>query len=206
MTDSTQDAGNDTPEVEQDPYLIEPARSARSRCKTCRRKIDKEVLRIGILIEGPFGTGYLWHHLNCAARRQFDAVAAAYEQKCFAEGLDLPDLESLRKLQEEAKKKQAEKIDPPYAQVAPSGRAKCKHCDETIEKGSVRIVLGREVEFYQQVRVAQINVHPRCVSAELRAEDCATDIDGFEDALRSNTREVGSEQLDEAIREIGPLE
>ena len=200
------DAGNDTPEVEQDPYLIEPARSSRSRCKTCRRKIDKDTLRIGILIEGPFGTGYLWHHLKCAAKRQFAAVEAAYEQKCWAEGVEVPDLESLRKLQEEAKKKQEEKIDPPYAQLAPSGRAKCKHCEESIEKGSVRIVLGREVEFYQQVRVAHINVHPRCVAAELRAEDCATDIDGFEEALRTNTRDVGGDKLDEAIREIGSLE
>ena len=53
-------------------YVIEGARSSRSRCKSCRRKIDKGVLRIGVLIEGPYGTGYLWHHLRCAARRQFE--------------------------------------------------------------------------------------------------------------------------------------
>ena len=28
------------------PYVIEGARSSRSKCKTCRRKIDKDVLRL----------------------------------------------------------------------------------------------------------------------------------------------------------------
>ena len=157
------------------------------------------------MIEGPFGAGYLWHHLKCAAKRQFNAVEAAYGERCWDEGLDVPNLESLRKLQEEAKKQREEKIEPPYAQIAPSGRAKCKNCDETIEKDSIRIVLGREVEFYRQVRVAMINVHPRCVPAELRAEDCATEIDGFEEALRANTKDVAENRLEEALKEIGPL-
>lgn len=196
----------ETPEEEQlAPFMIEPARSNRSKCKTCRRKIDKDTLRIGIMIEGPFGAGYLWHHLNCAAKRNFAAVEEAYGEKCWDEGVEVPELEELRKLEEQAAKKKAEKVDPPYAQIAPSGRAKCKHCDETIEKDSVRIVLGREVEFYRQVRVALINVHPRCVAAELLAEDCGTEVEGFEDALRGNTKDVSSEKLDEAIKEIGSL-
>ena len=197
---------DDAPEEQLAPYLIEPARSSRSKCKTCRRKIDKDVLRIGIMIEGPFGAGYLWHHLKCAARRQFEAVQAAYEERAWEDGVEVPPLDELEKLREEAEKKKAEKIDPPYAQVAPSGRAKCKHCDETIEKDSVRIVLGREVEFYRQVRVALINVHPRCVAAELRADDCATEAEGFVEALRANTRDVPADVLEAAIAELGPLE
>ena len=201
------DQAQDTPEEEQlAPFMIEPARSNRSKCKTCRRKIDKETLRIGIMIEGPFGAGYLWHHLKCAAKRQFSAVEEAYGQKCWADGIEVPPLEELKKLEEDAAKKKAEKIDPPFAQIAPSGRAKCKHCDETIEKDSVRIVLGREVEFYRQVRVALINVHPRCVAAELLAEDCGTEVEGFFDSLRSNTKAVESNQLEAAITEIGSLE
>ena len=38
------------------PYKIEAARSSRSKCRTCRKKIDKDLLRIGILLEGPSGT------------------------------------------------------------------------------------------------------------------------------------------------------
>jgi len=202
------DQAQDTPEEEEEqlaPFMIEPARSNRSKCKTCRRKIDKDTLRIGIMIEGPFGAGYLWHHLNCAAKRNFPAVEEAYSEKCWDDSVKVPPLEELKKLEEQATKKKSEKIDPPYAQVAPSGRAKCKHCDETIEKGSVRIVLGREVEFYRQVRVALINVHPKCVAAELLAEDCGTESEGFADALRNNTKNVSTELVDAALAEIGSL-
>ena len=75
----------DEPEIEEQlpPYVIEGARSARSKCKTCRKKIDKDVLRIGILIEGPYGTGYMWHHLKCAARRMYDKVEEAYSMEAW---------------------------------------------------------------------------------------------------------------------------
>ena len=125
------------PESEQEPelppYSIEPARSSRSKCRTCRRKIEKGELRIGVLLEGPYGTGYLWHHLKCAARRRFEDVAAAYDAKAWAEGVAVPELDSLEKLKEEAEKKKADKQELPHAERDPSGRAKCKCCDEKIE-------------------------------------------------------------------------
>ncbi len=64
-------------EPELPTHVIEPARSSRSKCKACRRAIDKGVLRIGILISGPFGDGYLGHHLACAARRRLEDVEEA---------------------------------------------------------------------------------------------------------------------------------
>ena len=67
MPDTNNDMPSEdaAPEEELAPYLIEAARSSRSKCRTCKRKIDKDLLRIGILLEGPYGTGYLWHHLTC---------------------------------------------------------------------------------------------------------------------------------------------
>ena len=199
---------DETVEEQLPPYVIEGARSSRSKCKTCRRSIDKGVLRIGILIEGPFGTGYLWHHLKCAARRQLERVEEAYEAEAWKEAKDppseVPPIEELRKLQEEAEQRKKERRDPPYAERDPSGRAKCKHCDEPMEKGSLRVVLGREVSFGRQVRTTPINVHPRCVPAELMAEDCGTEIDGFEDALRANSK-IDPVEVDAALREIGEL-
>ena len=56
------------------PLVIEGARSSRSKCKGCRRAIQKDTLRLGILFEGPYGTGYLWHHLTCAARKRPDEL------------------------------------------------------------------------------------------------------------------------------------
>jgi hypothetical protein len=101
------------------------------------------------------------------------------------------------------RKKQRKQI--PYAEPAPSGRAKCKHCEQTVDKGSVRVVLGRGVYFGSQIRTAPINVHPRCVAAELKSEDCTTEIEGFEAALRTNSADLSADVLDSLIAGIGQL-
>jgi hypothetical protein len=190
-------------------YVIEGARSSRSRCKTCRRKIDRGSLRLGVLIEGPFGTGYMWHHLRCAARRRFEQVEEAYAQEAWQHAKDppqkLPPLDQLRKLVEEAEERRQRRRELPYAELDPSGRAKCKHCGSAMEKGRMRIVLGRQVEFGGQVRTGPIHVHPRCVAAAMRAPDCATEAEGFAAALRSNSEGVEAAELDRVLAEIGEL-
>ncbi len=192
------------------PYVIEGARSSRSRCKTCRRKIDKGNLRIGVLIEGPYGTGYLWHHLKCAARRRFEQVEEAYRLEAWNEAKQPPEnvpvLEELRKHVEQLSERRKQRRELPYAEPDPSGRAKCKRCEEPIERGSLRIVLGRAVEFGGQARVGPINLHPRCVAAEMRAEDCETRPEGFAEALRANSPEVPANELDAALAEVGELD
>jgi hypothetical protein len=191
------------------PFVIEGARSSRSRCKICRRAINKDVLRLGVLIEGPYGTGYLWHHLTCAARRKFDNVEQAYELEAWKQAKSPPDkfpsLDELRKMREQAEDRKRVKKTIPYAELAPSGRAKCKHCDEPMGKGDVRVVLGRGVYFGSQVRTAPINVHPKCVSSELQSDDCATEVEGFEAALRANTTDLSVEKLDALLEQIGEL-
>jgi hypothetical protein len=199
---------DETPEQvgpELAPLMIEEARSSRSRCRTCRRKIDKGKLRIGILLEGPYGTGYLWHHLTCAAKKRLEDVENAYATKAHEQGLELPPLDELRKLKEKAEEAKATKREAPYAERAPSGRSKCKHCGEAIEQGAFRVALLREVRFGNQVRGGPITVHPRCVAAELRAEDCMTEVDGFEDALRANTPDLSEADAAELLAQIGEL-
>ena len=194
-----------TPEPELAPYLLESARSSRSKCRTCRRKIDKDTLRLGILLEGPFGTGYLWHHLTCAARRRLEDVEAAYEQQAFADGLQVPPLAELQALKEKAEQARAERKELPYMERAPSGRSKCKNCGKAIDQDALRVVLAREVSFGNQVRATPINVHPECVHAELESEDCMTEVDGFEAQLRQNST-LESSFVDEAVAAIGVLE
>lgn len=199
---STEQAG----EPEQlAPYKIEEARSSRSRCRTCRRKIDKGVLRLGVLLEGPYGTGYLWHHLTCAAKRRFEDVEGAYADEAWTEGLAVPELAELAKLKQQAEEKKASRPETPYAERAPTGRSKCKHCGEGIEQGAWRVVLGREVQFGNQVRSTPINVHAGCVAAELLAEDCLTEVEGFEDALRQNSRNLSPAEVEETLTAIGEL-
>jgi len=191
------------------PYIIEGARSSRSRCKLCRRKIDKGALRIGYFIEGPYGTGYLWHHLKCSARRHFERVEEAYQQEAWNAAKEppqkLPPLEQLRELQTQADDRKRARKQIPYAEIAPSARSKCKNCGEPIEKGAFRIALGRGVSFGTQERVAPVNVHPTCVAAEMNTPECVTESESFAEALRENSQDVASERIDTLLAEIGSL-
>jgi hypothetical protein len=193
-------------EQELPPFVIEGARSGRSRCKVCRRAINKGVLRLGVLIEGPYGTGYLWHHLACAARRRFDAVEEAYAAEAWNAASvpppTVPSLDELRKLREEAEEQRKGRKQIPYVEAAPSGRAKCKQCAAPIDKDSLRVVLGRGVFFGTQVRTSPIHVHPQCVTAALRAEDCTTQAEGLVEALRANSSGIDPDALAAALQRI----
>jgi hypothetical protein len=189
------------------PYVIEGARSSRSRCKTCRRTIQKGALRLGILIDGPYGKGYLWHHIKCAARRQFERVEEAYLAQAWNEAKDppskVPALDELRAHAERAEERRKSRKQPPYAEIDPSGRARCKQCDRLIERGSVRFVLGRSIQFGNQVRTSPIHVHPSCAGAALKKEDNATEQEGLADAIRAATDGVPADRLETALESIG---
>lgn len=192
-------------EEELAPYRIEGARSSRSKCKTCKRAIDKGLLRLGVLIEGPFGTGYLWHHLTCAAKRRPDDVEEAYRAECWDEGVKVPPIEDLRQLKDKAEKKRAEKKEAPYVERAPTGRSKCVQCSEPVGQGEWRVVVLRSVEFYNQVRSGPIKVHPGCVADALRQPDSATEAEGFAEAVHRNSR-LPDTEVDDALAQIGALE
>ena len=187
------------------PYKLEGARSSRSSCKTCRRKIEKGTLRLGILIEGPFGQGYLWHHLRCAAKRRIEDVEQAYQEECWEKGLAVPPLAELRELAEQSAEERANKKEAPYVERAPSARSKCKHCGEPIAEGELRVAVLRSVEFYNQVRSGPILVHMRCVKGAVHAPDSATEPEGFAEALRANSRGMEPDDVERALTEIGEL-
>lgn len=188
------------------PYRLEGARSARSSCKACRKKIEKGALRLGVMIEGPFGSGYLWYHLKCAAKRRIEDVEAAYVEKAWDTGVEVPPIEELRKLAAESAEEKKNKKVAPYVEVAPSSRSKCKHCAEGIEEGAPRVVILRAVEFGNQVRNGPIAVHPRCVAAALEAPDSATEAPGLRQALRANSSDVDAKVLERALSELGAVD
>ena len=206
MSDTETPRAEDGPQAEEQlaPYCLELARSGRSKCKTCRKPIDKGALRLGILIEGPFGTGYMWHHIQCAAKRQISAVEEAYAGEFAAPGIELPPLEELQKLALEAAEKKKDKQEAPYVERAPSGRSKCQQCGEFVEHDAFRVVVLRSVEFYGQVRNGPIKVHPACVAAALAQEDSATEAEGFVDAVRANSK-LPESDVEAALLEIGEL-
>jgi hypothetical protein len=202
-----EDRGKQQQDADQAPeYVIEGARSGRSKCKTCRRKIDKGGLRLGVLIEGPFGTGYLWHHLKCAARRMPDRVEEAYEARAWNNAAnpptDLPSLDDLRKERVEADERRRKRKTIPYAEVSPTGRARCKHCGEPLPEGELRIVLGKLVEFGSQSRVAPHAVHASCAALALEEPDCATEAEDLAASLRENSGELPTGMLESALEKI----
>lgn len=191
-------------EIQLPPYCIENARSNRAKCKTCKKAIDKGLPRLGVLIVGPFGTGYIWHHLQCAAKRQLDAVEEAYAGNYSAPGVELPPIEDLRKLAEVAEKKKAEKQDAPYVERASTGRSKCAQCGEMIAEGAFRVAVLRAVEFYGQVRNGPIKVHAECVAGALAEENSATEVETFADDVRANSR-IDKKEVEAALAEIGEV-
>ena len=195
----------DDAEEELAAYVIEPAKSARSKCRSCRKKIDKGVTRLGVLVDGFYGPGYSWNHVKCLAKKDISKVEEAYELLDLDPEWKLPTLEALRKEAAKADEKKKEKKLAPYAERAPTGRSKCKHCGEGIDKGAWRVAILREVEFGNQVRAGPINVHAACVGEALLAPDCRTEPEGFEEALRTNSR-LPDDEVDEALGEIGPVE
>jgi hypothetical protein len=212
MNENETDPTAEVPEPEGEPgeplppYVIEAARSSRSRCKSCRRPIEKGTLRIGILSEGGFyGPGYLWHHLTCAARRQFEKVEEAYGQEAWKNAKVVPEsvpgLDELRGLREKAEEKKRLKKELPYVEEDPSGRAKCKQCGQPIEKGSLRVALGKDVTFGNQTRTSTITVHPHCVKAALEQPDSATEAEGLREALLENSG-LPQERIDAVMREV----
>jgi len=192
-----------SPGAELPRYVIEGARSGRSRCRTCRRKIAQGQIRLGILLEGPYGTGYLWHHLKCAARSHFEALEEAYRAEAWREAKEepssLPPLEELRELSLQAEKRKRERKEIPYLELAPSGRAACKLCGMKIAKGTLRFVLGRRVEFGNQVRIAPMTVHPGCVTATLELPDCDTAAEDFQDRVRANSADLETALIERGL-------
>lgn len=189
---------------EMPPYRLEAARSGRSRCKSCRRKIAKDSVRFGVLIEGPFGPGYLWHHLRCAAKRRIEEVEEAYALGLQGE-LKVPTLESLRKAAAEAEKPKAEARDAPWAELAPTARSKCKQCGGGIEKGAARVVLLQRVEFGSQLRATPVKVHPECVSGFVAGGESILEAEGLIESLRHHSRDLEPKRLEEVVAAIGDL-
>jgi len=140
-------------------HIIEPAASGRAKCRGCGVAIAAGELRFGERLPNPFADGEttLWFHLACAAFKRpepfLEAVSARTEP--------LPDGERLRA---EAELGVAHRRLPRVngAERAPSGRARCRFCQEAIEKGAWRIPLV----FFEDGRFEPAGcVHARCAGS-----------------------------------------
>lgn len=161
-------------------HTIEPAASGRARCRGCGERIAKDELRLGARLPNPFVEGELtlWFHLECGAYKRpqpyLDAAGATTESVSDAEWL-----EAQAKLGLEHRR--LPRLNG--AERAPSGRALCRSCRETIDKGSWRVSLV----FYDEEE-GRFNpggfLHPGCSQAYFGTNDVLHRIRCFTPALQ----------------------
>jgi len=148
--------------------VIEEAKSGRAACRTCKKPIAKGELRLGVEAQTQFSDApsLQWHHLLCAAAKlpaELKAALAEYPG-------EVPNRAELDAAIDEAAKKGAAKpAGFPYADKAPTGRARCMVCQQPIEKGSFRVAVERELELGANVTQGAGYLHPRCAAIGLAA-------------------------------------
>ncbi|GMH02358.1 hypothetical protein Nepgr_004197 [Nepenthes gracilis] len=123
------------------PWKVEYAKSSRSSCRTCKIAIDKEKLRLGKMVQSTQFDGFMpmWNHADCIMKK-------ANQIKSID---DVEGIESIRWEDQQKIRKYIEAVGPPAplnktamgygVELSQTSRVTCKHCNQKIMKGEVRI-------------------------------------------------------------------
>lgn len=130
-------------EAEVPRATIEAAKSGRAKCRRCRQSIGKGELRLGEQVDNPYGEGdaTLWYHLACGTIKRPQAFLVA--EQSFSE--EIPERSQLTLLAEAGQRLPC-LCQLAAIEAAPSGRARCQHCHELIEKGDLRLVRHNDAD------------------------------------------------------------
>lgn len=180
-------------------HVIEEAKSGRAGCRTCRKPIAKGELRFGEEVENQFAdageTTFRWHHLECAAGAKSDELRTVLPT---FEGITPERRAEIEKLMAEA---DAKKPPPfPHADKAPTGRAKCQGCGESIAKGELRVAFERTIERGMTQTKGAGYLHPKCAAAYIE-ENGGTHAE-LTESLRTNTRDLSPEEMERLFTEV----
>jgi hypothetical protein len=140
-------------------HVIEPAATGRAKCRGCDERIAAGELRFGEVVPNPFTEGETthWFHPECGAYKRPESLLEALATSAGA----LPDRE---RLEAEAKLGLAHPRLPRVNGVerAPTGRAQCRSCKQSIDKDAWRIALV----FYEEGRFSPAGyLHVGCAQA-----------------------------------------
>lgn len=179
-------------------HMIEVAKSGRASCRSCRSAIPKGELRFGEETPNQFGEpgdmSFRWHHMACAAQKLPDELKSALGT---FEG-EIPNREELEKTISEA---EAKKPPPfPYADRAPTGRARCQGCGEAITKDALRVAVERDIERGMTTTKGAGYLHPACAAAY--AEANGSDHETLTAGIRANSRGLSAEDLERVLAEV----
>lgn len=180
------------------PHVVEVAKSGRAGCRSCRKPIAKGELRFGEETVNSFADGdmtFRWHHLKCAASKLTEELRDALGR---FDG-DVPDRAEIDDLMAKAV---ASKPPPyPHADKAPTSRAKCLGCGDTVEKGTLRVCIEREIERGMTVAKGAGYLHPKCAAGYVESQQGSSH-DELTEALRNNTRGLSDAELDQLFAEV----
>jgi hypothetical protein len=142
-------------------HVIEPATSGRAKCRGCDRKIEQGALRFGERQPNAFGEGEmtLWFHLDCAAYKRPEPVLELLGAMHAADSvLTVDDDARLRAMAAfGVAHRRVPRING--GERAATGRARCRHCRELVERGDWRVPLV----FFEEYRFAPAGfVHAAC--------------------------------------------
>jgi len=176
------------------PSVIEPAKSSRAACRTCKQPIQKGELRLGVEAPNTFGDSgepsYQWHHLACAAKKK----PAQLREALGTFTGEIPGKDELLKALDESSAK-AKPTNYPYAELASTGRAKCQECEQPLEKGKLRVAIEREVETGSFMAKGTGYLHARCAKAYTGDPELL-------EKIKANSKGLGAAELEELGREI----
>jgi hypothetical protein len=179
---------------------LEQATSGRASCRTCKQTIAKGELRLGVETPSQFGSPSMhWHHAMCAAGKLPAELKAALDTYT---GVVANRAELDHAMTEAIAKGTAKPAGFPYADRAPTGRAKCMQCEQPIAKDAFRIAVEREIETGSMVSRGAGYLHPGCVAASVANVPGA--IDDLVTALRANSR-LPAAALDSVIAAVATI-
>ncbi len=154
-------------------HLIQPASSARAKCRGCGQRIVAGGLRFGESLPNPFADGETthWFHLDCAAFKRPEPFLETLETRTEA-------LDDAERLVSEARLGVTHPRLPRIngAERSPSGRAQCRSCRGSIDKGAWRIPLV----FYEDGRFAPSGfIHVPCSGTYFETTDVLSRLKHF---------------------------
>jgi hypothetical protein len=168
-------------------HVIEPASSGRAKCRGCGKPIAAGELRFGERLPNPFADGEMthWFHLECAAFKRPEPFLETLEARA-------QPLDGGERLAEASRQGIAHRRLPRIdgAWRAPSGRAQCRSCRETIEKGALRIALV----FWEDGRFEPSGfIHVRCSQAYFETTDVMARVRRFAPDLGDDLAAIEAE-------------
>jgi ribosomal protein L37AE/L43A len=178
--------------------VIEEAKSGRASCRTCKKTIAKGELRLGVETQTQFSDtpSMQWHHLLCAAQKLPDELKAALPEYTG----DIPNRAEIdAALADSAKKAAAKPAGFPYVDKAPTGRARCMQCGQSIDKGAFRVAVERELEVGANVTRGAGYLHPRCVAGNL--ENIGGSLEDVIEGVRTHSK-LSEDELDGVIADL----